>query len=174
MSRTVDIVAVEDTPHDNGFDWLNAFFRPGNLNVTSVNDMVTKVLAQSGGRPIRSLYIIGHAAPGDQSVGAGQAVDSTGTKTLVIDPSTGQLAGNAEAELARLVGHFAPGAVVTLGGCEVAKGSAGQALLQRVSTVLGGIPVDGGDRLQRLTPGMEGNVIRCEGQTCRVYSKAWF
>ena len=174
MKTGIEIVAVEDTSDDNGFDWIAGAVRTGELDVISVNDMVSKVIARCEGKKIQHLYVIGHAAPGDQSVGAGQAVDTTGQKALTIDEGKGKLFGDAETHLARLRGKFAPEAVVTLGGCEVAKGEKGKALLRRISTVLGNVRVEGGDTLQNALPGMEGNVIRCMGNTCWVESAAWF
>jgi hypothetical protein len=174
MSEGIDILAVEDTSEDNGFDWVSGALSLGELDVTSVRDMAIKVIARAGAAKIRSLYVVGHASPGNQSVGAGKIADATGMRSLVLDPATGKLAGAGEGELARLRGRFAPKAVVTLGGCEVAKGPGGIALLRRISAVLGDVRVQGGDRLQRLLPGMEGNVIRCLGAVCWVQSAAWW
>jgi hypothetical protein len=92
----------------------------------------------------------------------------------MIDQAKGKLVGDAETQLARLRGRFAPEAVVTLGGCEVAKGDKGKALLRRISTVLGNVRVEGGDAEQNALPGMEGNVVRCMGNTCWVQATAWF
>jgi hypothetical protein len=169
MSQAMDISCVEDSGgDDNGFDWWSGFFRTGELDVTSVNAMVTKVLARCQGKPIRTLEIVGHAAPGSQSVGAGQASDRTGAKVLEIRMATGTLLGDAETQLLRLRGKFAPEAVITLGGCEVAQGPQGKALLQRISTLLGNIAVQGSEHEQNPLPGMEGNVIRCKGNSCWV------
>src|SRR5262249_38938825 len=102
MSQSMDISCVEDAGgKDNGFDWWSGFFRTGELDVTSVEDMVTKVLAQSQGQPIRTLEIVGHAAPGSQSVGAGQRIDPTGKKCLEISMATKTLRGSAETQLLR-------------------------------------------------------------------------
>jgi hypothetical protein len=70
MKSGIEIVAVEDTSDDNGFDWLSGAVNLGELDVTSVGDMVNKVIVKCGSKKIQHLYIIGHAAPGDQSVGA--------------------------------------------------------------------------------------------------------
>jgi hypothetical protein len=173
MGKEIEIVVVEDTSDDNGFSWVSGALRFGELDATSVNDMVTKVIAEAGSKQIKHLYIIGHAAPGDQSVGAGQSVDPSGDKALTIDTGTGQLVGRAETELLRLSGKFAPEAVITLGGCNVAKGEQGKALLKRISKLLGNVRVQGSDSTQRPLPGMEGNVIRCQGDTCWVQSANW-
>src|SRR5262245_61783566 len=109
MSQSMDISCVEDSGgNDNGYDWWSGFFVTGEIDVTSVEDMVTKVLARSQGKPIRTLEIVGHAAPGSQSVGSGQANDPTGAKVLEISMGTGKLLGNAETQLLRLQGKFAP------------------------------------------------------------------
>jgi hypothetical protein len=170
MSREIEIVAVENTPSDNGFDWWEGAFHIGELDVISVNDMVTKVIARAGGRQIRGLTIIGHGAPGFQSVGAGQGAD-TGGRSLNIDPATNLLRGDGERELSRLSGRFAPGAVITLGGCRVAEGAVGRALLQRISTLLGNVIVEGAEVIQNPLPGMEGTVIRCRGNACWVHAR---
>jgi len=168
MGKGKDISVVEDTPSDNGFNWWSGFYRTGELDVTSVSDMVTKVIAEAGSNQIRHLEIVGHAAPGDQSVGAGQAVDLTGNKSLTLDTSTGKLYGKAEEQLLRLSSKFAPEAVITLGGCEVAKGEKGKALLKRISVLLGNVRVQGSEHTQYAKDGMEGTVIRCMGETCWV------
>jgi hypothetical protein len=171
MSEGIEIVAVEDSPLDNGATWINGAIRLGELDVVSVNDMVNKVLARSNGRPIRRLTLIGHGAPGHQSVGDGQGFDETGNRSLTFHPKTGKLIGGVEAELARLAGKFAPEAVVTLRGCKVALGDAGKGLLKRVSNLMGGVAVEGSEENHRAGYELPGTVIRCKGDTCWVAQK---
>src|SRR5262249_17963492 len=113
------------------------------------------------------LEIVGHASAGSQSVGAGQSSDRTGAKVLEVQMGTGKLLGAAEAQLLRLRGNFAAEAILTLGGCEGAQGPQGKALLKRISTLLG-VAVQGSEHEQNPLPGMEGNVVRCRGNTCWV------
>jgi hypothetical protein len=162
-----------------GFSWLSGLFTIGEIYITSVAGLVDKALAEETkkGKKIDEMFIIGHGAPGWQGVGAGkgETADPNGEKSLEVDDATGKLKGAAETQLNRLKGHFAPGAVVTLGGCEVAKGTEGQKLLRAVSKALGGVPVQGGDVAQHsISPGSEGNVIRCNDATCWVQSAAWW
>jgi hypothetical protein len=168
MSEGVDIVAIEDTPDDNGANWNNAFIRLGELDVVSVSDMVNKVIAKSNGRLIGHLTIIGHGSGGNQSVGDGQKFDPTGNRSLTIDVNTGALVGGAETDLVRLAGKFAPEAIVTLRGCNVALGDFGKMLLKRVSNLLGGVTVEGSEDLQYAGWSLEGTVIRCKRDTCWV------
>src|SRR5262249_55692622 len=94
--------------------------------------------------------------------------DWTGRRSLRLDPTTWLLVGEAEKELNRLKSKFAPGAIVTLGACSVAKGEFGQYLLRRVSSALGGVIVQGGEHSQSIAYVLKGPVIRCQGDTCWV------
>jgi hypothetical protein len=86
------------------------------------------------------------------------------------------LRGVAHGELQRLRGRFTEHAVVTLGGCNVAAnedGIDGRELLKTVSWLLGGVAVQGADEYQTpVLPGMEGNVWRARGKSCRIVSAA--
>jgi hypothetical protein len=169
MSEGIEIVCVEENPHDNGANWYAGAYRIGELDVVSVKDMITKVIAKSNGQPIRRLTLIGHGGPGCQSVGCGTYYDWMGRRCLLVEPTTWLLVGEAEAELARLAGKFAPEAIVTLAGCNVAKGAYGRGLLRRISKVLGGVTVQGseGEQIPILWV-LKGTVIRCKGDTCWV------
>lgn len=161
-----------------GFTWLSGLFSVGEIYITSVTSLVNRALhATKDGKRIDEMFIIGHGSPGWQGVGAGKGEedDPDGRKSLEVDAATDNLKGTAEAQLNRLKGKFAPAAVVTLGGCEVAEGAEGQELLRAVSKALGGVLVQGGDATQHaISPGSEGNVIRCNVATCWVHSAAWF
>ncbi|MFN8176381.1 MAG: hypothetical protein U0167_00480 [bacterium] len=160
----------------NPVDWVDSAFTIGDITVTSVTDMVDKVLKVVGSRHIQNLFIGGHGDSGWQSVGAGSGDDLTGSKSLQVDPKTGLLLGPAETQLRRFRGKFsAKDPVCTLGGCLVAKGTAGSALLKAVSSALGGIPAQGGTSNQRpLVPGLEGDVIRCTPSACHSMGHSWW
>lgn len=168
MSEGINITCVEDTHCDNSFDWASGVLRLGELDVVSVKDMVAKVIAECNGRLIRRLCIIGHGSPGCQSVGCGMRWDWTGRRALLVDKTNRQLVGEAATELARLAGKFAPEAIVTLGGCEVARGSYGKALLRGVSRALGGVIVQASEAMQTPVWALKGTVIRCKDDTCWV------
>jgi len=152
--------------------WLAPYtpvYSMASVQVTSVPDMVTKVLAAAGSDKIERLILYGHAFHGAQAVGCGPAINlkSTTNDFLAVSASTGTLTNGAEHDLARLVPQLAPNARVSLGGCNIAAPPDGQALLIRISTALGGITVEGGTWTQTsLFPGYEGPVVRCTGNSC--------
>jgi hypothetical protein len=151
----------------NPADWLDGFFTLGEVTVVSVTDMVDKVTRRVGSRFIQNMLIAGHGSPGYQSVGAGTAVDTSGSKSLCVDAATGKLAGPADQQLRRLAPRFCRDAIITLGGCQVGKGTQGETLLKAVSNCFGGLPVQAGTANQRpFLPGMEGDVIRCTSTSC--------
>lgn len=139
--------------------------------VSSVEDMVNKVISAAGGSKIWWLVILGHGFPGWQSIGCGKDTnsDSDSSKHLWVESTTGKLAGNAETYLERLKPIFAPNAVVSLLGCKTGAGTKGELLLKTVSNVLGGIRVEAGTMTQFLLPGFEGPVRSCKGNTCTIY-----
>lgn len=160
---------------DNPTDWLDSLFTVGDITITSVTDMVDKVLKVVDTRHIQNLFIGGHGNSGYQSVGAGASWDTTGAKSLQVDSSSGLLLGPAETQLRRLRGKFsASDPICTLGGCLVASGTAGPVLLKAVSAALS-VPVQAGTKNQRpLVPGMEGEVIRCTASACTSMGRSWW
>lgn len=142
--------------------------------VSSVKDMVDKVLSAAGGCEIRWLVILGHGFSGWQSIGCGKDLDPDDSKHLYVESNTGKLAGDAESQLKRLKPIFAQNSVVSLAGCETGKGTKGELLLQTVSSVLGGIPVEAGINLQSGLPGFEGPVRRCTGNFCVIQPPSVF
>jgi hypothetical protein len=162
------IICLEDAGSPDEFLSRSAKAYAGEIRVTSVSDMVTKAIAAAEGKLIRRLYVLGHGASGDQSVGSGQSFDPTGSYCLALRSDEFKLRGDAEAHLQRLKGRFTSDAVVTLGGCYVAKGDKGKALLMRVSSLLENVSVDASESLQKPWPGMEGIVVRCNRDVCRV------
>ncbi|HUF04307.1 MAG TPA: hypothetical protein VMM38_09040 [Aridibacter sp.] len=159
--------------NSDAVDWLDSLFTIGDILVTSVQDMVDRVLNTLGDNNMRSLFIGGHGSPGYQAVGAGPRGDSTGTLSLQLG-SDGKLKGNSEHHLMRLRSNFSHDAIVTLGGCRTGEGSAGDALLLELSRVLS-VPVEAGTANQRpFVPGMEGSVRRCSGDSCQTLSSNWW
>ncbi len=138
------------------------------VNVYSLPDMVTKILAAAGSDTISRLVLYGHAKSGVQAVGSGHVINFNNrpVDSLSVSPVDGKLRNGAEQELARLVPSFAPDARVSLGGCEVGAPPDGEALLKRMSVVLG-VTVEAGLWNQRPAfPGYEGPIVRCTGNSC--------
>jgi len=138
------------------------------VSVYSVLDMVNKVLAAAGPDKISRLVLYGHAKSGVQAVGSGHIINFNNmpVDALGISPVDGKLWNGAEQELARLVPILAPGSRVSLGGCLVGAPPNGEALLKRMSVVLG-VTVEAGLWNQRPAfPGYEGPIVRCTGNSC--------
>lgn len=153
-----DLLVVENVPGE----WITSapFYKLAGIAgadnpiyATSVSDMASQIAARAlaisqpntgafGIGVIKRLFIGGHGAPGEQSVGIGTATDNVGIKSLRVGPG-GKLRGPAPAWLAALVPLLAQDVVVTLGGCEVADTVKGQNLLRAVSDALGGLAVQG-------------------------------
>lgn len=178
------IAAVESWGDKTGYvDWfMNIQFEinpleiiGGNLNdfkrtlwVNSVEDMVDKVISAAGGSKIWWLVIDGHGGAGWQSVGCGKDNDPDNSKHLSIE-TNGELCGDAESHLKRLKTVLSTNAIVSLGGCQTGKGTKGELLLQKVSSVLGDVKVEAGvmDQVANL-PGYEGPVRSCRGNSCQI------
>ena len=150
--------------------WLTSATTWNDIAVKSVRDMVDKVLARAKGHggagSIYRLNIYGHAGPGNQSVGSGRG--SAPGKTITATNVT-----KYRPILSRLKPYFAADGMVTLHGCEVAKGKIGTSLLKSLSGIFG-VPVQGGVKNQRpLIPGMEGDVKRCTPVKCTKHGSTW-
>jgi hypothetical protein len=143
------------------------------IHISSVRDMVGKLgrLLEPAWRLDR-FYILGHGSPGFQAAGCGTGGDSTGNLSLQLG-SDGELLGDARTWLPYLRTFIAPGCVVTLGGCQVGAGAAGQALLSKVSAALGGVSVQAGTADQGPRPGIQGNIISCQGALCGTRPTSW-
>jgi Domain of unknown function (DUF4347) len=133
--KECDIIVVEKTESDNGYDWWYGFFTGGEIYAESVADLVTKVLAHVTEENccIKSLTIVGHGCPGTISVGNGQS----GTdRNKEID-------GNEDVwgpELDKLKPHLCEGATLYLRGCNVGADAQGADKLHAIARRLG-IPV---------------------------------
>jgi Domain of unknown function (DUF4347) len=153
FSSEIDI-AVVDANDVTG--WLSSAVRGRAVEVDSIPDMVTKVLARlNPGQRIRRLYIDAHGSPGALYVGSGSG---TAAASQLLTTST---LSSHSANLGRWTGRFSSSAVVTIGGCQVAANADGVALLSQL-TALWRVPVRAGSDYQRpLIPGLEGPVTRC-------------
>jgi hypothetical protein len=181
-----DLLVVEDVPWEISSAWAHWLAGiPGSdtpIHVTSVASMVNQVwLRVTGGQPphgfgtLQRLFISGHGSPGEQSVGIGDKTDPTGTKCLRTAPGGTILRGGATALLAMWAPLFAPNAVVTLGGCEVADTIKGNQLLLALSAAMGGVAVQGGTGKQvTCVPWLRGSVKRaCRGAVVNLGSSSW-
>ncbi|SRR5579872_2638 len=142
------------------------------LWVTSVQDMVNKVKGILGSQKMDNFYILGHGGSGYQAVGAGTHHDGTGNLSLQLG-SDGELVGDGRALLPGLRPYLSDSCVVTLGGCQVATGTAGPALLAKVSQALGNVPVRAGADDQGPRPGLQGNITTCRGAVCSTGPTSW-
>jgi hypothetical protein len=150
------------------------------VSVTSVVDMVTKVMAAAGSEKIYNLLILGHGGAAYQAVGAGTLGDTTGDYSLQVDSFGGSLAGSAKAWLPKLAPLFTSDAIVLLGGCNVANTYenptyktkiSGEDYLKIVSKALGGVYVEASDFYQiGLYPTTFGKTVRCNSTSCFVAS----
>lgn len=144
----VDICVAEDVPWEmssSPFYWWHNI--PGSSDIISAKDvttMVARIIARAGqnGRgTIKRLFIGGHGADGQMSIGLGASgADYTGNKQLRLGAG-GNLLGVAGPMLAKLAPYLAPDCVVTLGGCQVAETQVGRNFLAAVSRTLGGVCV---------------------------------
>ncbi len=127
---TKTIVAVDSTTTDNGFLAGKAGKNAGCLRVDSVDDMVTKVIANAGGDKIRKLVIYGHGNKGLIVVGSGQDGSVAGK---IINGNQ----ADWEPHLSKLNGKFTNDGEIFLGGCNVGAGDAGANKLKKIADITG-------------------------------------
>lgn len=133
--KECNIVIVEDTSSDNGYDWTAGVIRIGEIDASSVSDMVTKILKHLDKEKccLKSLTIIGHGCPGNISVGNGQ--EGTDRNKQIND--------NEDVwgpELDKLKARFCKDGKIYLWGCNVGADQAGADKLYKIAKRLG-IPV---------------------------------
>jgi hypothetical protein len=108
------VTVVETGGEDNGANFWAGVFSVGEIDATSVKDMVDKLIAHAdeNGCCIKKLTICGHGSPGNVSVGDGQGHE----------PGKHMNGNEAEwgPELDRLRPKLCPDAVVTLRSCNTA------------------------------------------------------
>ncbi|HEY0356142.1 MAG TPA: glycoside hydrolase family protein [Flavisolibacter sp.] len=125
------ITAVEAVPvsGDNGFLDAKAAKNSGCLRVSSVADMVTKVLGSlAEGEKIQRLNLYGHGQAGVIGIGDGQGWE-TGKH---INSDT-----NWQAQLNKLKGKFADNGEIFLGGCNTGADQKGADKLKQVADETG-------------------------------------
>jgi hypothetical protein len=141
---------------------LTGFFP---IKVGSVEEMVNSLIAEADPGEIESLLVVGHGYEGAQGIGCGGSVrNDSGDKSLKFDiGETGyyELTGGAKKHLHRLRSRFEKDAVISLGGCKVAKGEEGRKLLSLISYETNTIVEASEDNQNPIMPGWEGNVLRC-------------
>lgn len=128
--KNITVVEKEPaTPPDNGFLAGKAGKNPGCLRVTSVKDLVDKVISSlKPNEKIQKLTIYGHGAPGVIGCGDGMGYQ------------TGKHINNDTAwqnELKRLKGRFTEDGEIFLGGCNTGANEEGSAKLKEVADVTG-------------------------------------
>ncbi len=130
----IPIVVIGDAKNDRATAWAKFQF-PDYILVKNLADMVNKVIHRCTElqAKMNRLVIIGHGAPGQQQIGhvgdkeAGEVLDiasiigahrerSHKNRKLVFRYHAD---GTLRATMARLAPHFAPGAELILGGCDV-------------------------------------------------------
>jgi hypothetical protein len=128
--KTITVVEQEPaSPPDNGFLAQKAGKNPGCLRVTSVKDMVNKVLASlKPNEKIQRLVIYGHGQPGVVGLGDGMGWE-TG-KHINSDTAW-------QNELKRLKGKFTEDGEIFLGGCNTGANEEGSNKLKEVADVTG-------------------------------------
>ena len=111
--------------NSDAVDWLDSLFTIGDILVVSVQDMVEKVLRRvSAGTLCEACLLAVTVLPDTSPSARGPNHDTSGTRSLQLDPATGRLLGNSEHHIQRLARKFTSDAVVTLGGCQTGNGSA--------------------------------------------------
>lgn len=142
-----DITVLDWGNSRNGFNIAGGLFHIGEIDASSVRNMVDQIEDSLDNPPngecIGSLTIVGHGSPGQISVGSGTGSEA-GRRINggEIDPQSPNHNPNMRATLARLTPLFCHPASVTLRGCNVGDGEAGQAFVQQLAT-LWNVPVSG-------------------------------
>lgn len=133
MPNECNLTVVESTTDDNGYDSVSGALRVGEIDASSVKDMVDKIIAHARANEccIKSLTIIGHGCPGNISIGNGQGgadreKEINGNNENVWGP-----------ELDRLKPFLCTGATIYLRGCNVGADQAGADKLRAIARRLG-------------------------------------
>jgi hypothetical protein len=135
-------IEIEDASPDddnNAVWWLSAL-SIGEINVTSVKDMVDKILDHIEKEKccIKKLTIMGHGGPGQISVGDGDKSQIPGKMIGVSSvPAKKEDIKHWKPELNRLRGKFCKDAKIILHGCNVGADEEGAELLSLIANNLG-------------------------------------
>jgi hypothetical protein len=121
-----DITIVAWSGSEDAVTWVAGAGRVGELDANSIDALVDAVHKEMKDHPghIREMTIVGHGAPGYMSPGASR---------YLLTPA-------AVARLQELKIYFGSDGSVTLKGCQVARGAAGEQLLQQLADIWG-VPV---------------------------------
>jgi|GEM_PF-3421027 len=127
-----NLTVIDASTNDNSFLGDARRNNPGAIDITSLTDMVDKLIAAAtnGNCCIKHLKIIGHGWAGGIVVGNGQDSNDPAKR---IDLSKSEW----EAELTRLKAKLCPGATIELYGCHVGADAAGAKKLQEIADVTG-------------------------------------
>jgi hypothetical protein len=151
-----NILLVSELARSDTYLWLRGALSIGETSASSIQDGIDKTLAKIGDRgQIASLYIVGHGNEGLFEIGS--------------DYLTANNAAGLQ-QFARLRGRFTPKGGVVLDGCKV--GHAIE-LLKKLSVAMGNVKVSASTANQRLTPGMEGGIRECTGNSCTYTGAGW-
>jgi hypothetical protein len=152
----IDIYCVADHEPDVVM-WVDAMLSWGEIDITSVSDMVQKVKRQCGrNHKIRELRIFGHGNTYGQFIGR-DWIDSDSIRSY-------------RGELVKLYGLFGREGMLTLAGCQVGQNSD---LLLKFGDILN-VPVRAFEANQRpVMPGDEGREVRCYLTCTRSGSRTW-
>jgi hypothetical protein len=133
MAKTVDVGLYETKDHGEGYE--DAPSETFKLEANSIKEAGTKVnaLTEAIGKvfdttaSIKQLSFYGHAAPGNQSVGAGEGDDADRQITV-------STINSHQDDFKRIYAPLAGGANVYLRGCNAGAGDSGLALLKKIKT----------------------------------------
>ena len=144
----IDVYCVS-ADHPDVVMWIDSALTPRDVPITSVADMVFKLVGRFGTKAGRSdrigeLRIVGHGNEYGQYIGSDWIDHSTIGKFLP--------------QFSKLIGVFGQNGLITLGGCLVGRNGS---LLLKLSDMTN-VPVRAFTASQRpLVPGDEGNETRC-------------
>jgi hypothetical protein len=134
-----DITAVDWGESWNGFNVAAGLFHIGEIDVSSVDDMVTQILdSLREGDCINTLTIIGHGSPGSISVGDGTGrVEGRYIGGATLDPGSPAYNPEMVTLLGRLTPRFCEDGQAVLRGCNVGNGDLGEMFVQRLADLWG-------------------------------------
>lgn len=130
---------------DWGEDWnlynvAGGLVRVGEIEVSSVRDMVDRIKAQIDTFPeaecIGDLTIVGHGTPGTVAVGSGLSfIQGRYIGRMEIDPQSPTYSPQMRETLAELTPLFCNDATVTLRGCNIGQGAAGAEFVRLLAEI---------------------------------------
>jgi hypothetical protein len=158
----------------NALTWVDQGMKGlrSTVQVFSLTDLITVCAKYTihHSQTIDYLAIFGHGTGGYQSVGGGNIVEASGTRSIVyrgiVLPGDSHLNGPAATILTGLNGVLSRDATVLLGGCNVGEGSMGDGLLTTLSVLLRGRTVQAFEnKVYYWTGHMSGSLKKARGLT---------